>query len=178
MKWIVGVSLFAVIVFAGFTLTIPAQTIVPDQGVLRLLPAETQGVAFIDVANLRIVPLVQDLIAQGSLPATPPERLQEFVAATGLDFQHDVDRVTIGRLGVREMLAIVEARYDKFKVEQYINDKGIQSEAHMGRTVYRFGDDGGLSFVDNLIIAGKLDSVKKAIEQMSLPGNIALNADL
>src|SRR5690242_9894849 len=139
MKWIVGASLFALIVGAGFTATIPAQTIVPDQAILRLLPQETQGVAFIDVANLRNVPLVQDLVAQGAIPAAAPPRFNDFVAATGLNFQRDVDRITIGRIGVRDMLAIVEARYDKFKVEQYISAKGIQSETHMGWAIYKLG---------------------------------------
>ncbi len=52
MKWIVGVSVVAAVVFALATTTIPAQTIVPDQAVLKLFPAETQGVAFVDTRPL------------------------------------------------------------------------------------------------------------------------------
>ena len=64
MKWIAGVSLVAVIFGTAASMTIPAQTITPDLAILKLLPAETQGVAFIDAAALRNTPLVQDLMVE------------------------------------------------------------------------------------------------------------------
>jgi hypothetical protein len=177
MKWIVGVSLVAVFVGMAATMTIPAQTITPDQAILRLFPSETHGIAFFDVAALRNAPLVQEALTQRTVPPRLASRLGELEAATGFKPERDVDRVTVGRLGAGEMLAIVEARYDKFKFEQFLNDKGLQSEAYMGRSVY-VHDKSAVSFIDNLIIAGNNSGVKKAIEQLSLPGGVLLGSDL
>ena len=177
MKWIVGVSVAAVFVGIAATMAIPAQTITPDQAILKLFPPETQGIAFFDVAALRNAPLVQDVLAQRAFPPKLADRLAELAAATGFKPEQDVDRITVGRLGAREMLAIVEARYDRFKFEQFLNDKGMQSEAHMGRAVYS-REKFAVSFIDNLIIAGNKDGVTKAIEQLSLPGGVVLRNDL
>ena len=158
-------------------MAIPAQTITPDQAILKLFPPETQGIAFFDVAALRNASLVQDVLAQRAFPPKLADRLAELEAATGFKPEQDVDRVTVGRLGAREMLAIVEARYDRFKFEQFLNDKGMQSEAHMGRAVYSY-EKFAVSLIDNLIIAGNKDGVTKAIEQLSLPGGVVLRSDL
>lgn len=179
MKWIVGVSLVAIVVGVAATMTIPAQTVIPDLAILKLLPAETQGVAFIDAAALRNTPLVQDLMAQGQLP-TPPPKLAEFAQAAGFDFERDVDRVTIGRLNDRRMLLVIEARYDKFKVQRFLSDHVNRLETHMGRDIYEDREiDAGVAFVDNLVIAGYIEAVKKAIEQASLPASgVLLSNDL
>ena len=179
MKWIVGVSLVAVIVGAAATMTIPAQTLIPDQAVMKLFPAETRGIAFIDAASLRNTPLGQDLMALGVAPAPPP-KLADFAAATGFDFQRDVDRVTIGRLDNRKMLFAIEARYDKFKVERFLSDHVTRLETHMGRAIYEDRDlEFGVAFIDNLVIAGYIEAVKTAIEQASLPAStLRLRSDL
>jgi hypothetical protein len=180
MKWIVGVSVVAAVVFAIATITIPAQTIVPDQAVLKLFPAETQGVAFVDLAALRNSPLGADVIAQG-LPFTPREpKLQDFLAATGFNFQQDIDRVTVGKIDRRHMMFVIQARYDRFKVERYLADHVTRLDTYMGRTIYEDRDlDFGVTFVEDLVIAGYTDAVKKAVEQASLPASsIALRSDL
>ena len=112
MKWIVGVSVVAAVVFAVATTTIPAQTIVPDPAVLKLFPAETQGVAFVDLAGLRNTPLGMEIMAQGQPLALGVPKIQDFVAATGFNFRDDVDRVTIGRLDARRAM-FVNSRFTK-----------------------------------------------------------------
>jgi hypothetical protein len=180
MKWIVGVSVVAAVVFALATTTIPAQTIVPDQTVLKLFPAETQGVAFVDLAALRNTPLGQEVMAQGAPLATGVPKLQDFIDATGFNFQQDVDRVTVGRLDARRAMFVIQARFDKFKVERYLADHVTRLDTYMGRSIYEDRDlDFGVTFIDDLVIAGYIDAVKKAVEQVSLPAsNIALRADL
>jgi hypothetical protein len=179
MKWIGGVSLVAIVVGVAATMTIPAQTVTPDLAILKLLPAATQGVAFIDAAALRNTPLVQDLMAEGQLPVVPP-KLRDFAATTGFDFQRDIDRITIGRLENRRMLLVFEARYDKFKVERFLSDHVSRLEAYMGRDIYEDRDiEAGVAFIDNVVIAGYIEAVKKAIEQASLPASgILLRSDL
>src|SRR5262245_51240075 len=181
MKWIVGVSIVAAVVFVLATITIPAQTIVPDQAVLKLFPAETQGVAFVDLAALRNTPLGQEVMAQGGpLAVTRVPKLQDFIAATGFNFQQDVDRVTVGRLDARRAMFIIQARYDQFKVERYLADHVTRLDTYMGRSIYEDRDhDFGVTFIDGLVIAGYTDAVKKAVEQASLPASsIALRSDL
>jgi hypothetical protein len=181
MKWIAGVSVVAAVVFALATIAIPAQTIVPDQAVLKLFPAETQGVAFVDLAGLRNTPLGQEVMAQGGpLAATRVPKLQDFINATGFNFQQDVDRVTVGRLDNRRAMFIIQARFDKFKVERYLADHVTRLDTYMGRSIYEDRDlDFGVTFIDELVIAGYTDAVKKAVEQASLPASsIALRSDL
>jgi hypothetical protein len=180
MKWIVGVSVVAAVVFAVATATIPAQTIVPDQTVLKLFPAETQGVAFVDLAALRNTPLGVEIMAQGA-PLTPQvPKLQDFIDATGFNFREDVDRVTVARLDARRAIFVIQARFDQFKVERYLADHVTRLDTYMGRTIYEDRDhDFGVAFIDGLVIAGYTDAVKKAVEQVSLPASsIALRSDL
>src|SRR5262249_30086975 len=156
------------------------QTIVPDQAVLKLFPAETQGVAFVDLAGLRNSPLGMEVMAQGAPLAPQVPKLQDFVAATGFNFQQDVDRVTIGRLHNRRAMFVIQARYDRFKVERYLADHVTRLDTYMGRSIYEDRDhDFGVTFIDGLAIAGYIDAVKKSVEQASLPASsIALSPDL
>jgi hypothetical protein len=179
MKWIVGISLVAVIVGVAATMTIPAQTVAPNDAILKLFPSETKGIAFFDMAALRNTPLFQDLMTEGKLPPIPP-KLAEFAAATGFDVHRDIDRVTAGRISGRRILLVIEARYDKFKVERFLGDHVSRLETHMGRPIYEDRElDAGATFIDNLVIAGYIDGVKKAVEQASLPGsNSSVPGDL
>src|SRR5262249_19180398 len=113
MKWISGVAAIAVIVGIIATISVPAQTITPDQATLKLFPPETQGIGVVDVAGLRSAPLFNDLVLQ-KLPAFP-QQMNDFVTATGFDIKQDVDKLTAGRIGQADGLVIVQARYDKFK---------------------------------------------------------------
>lgn len=177
MKWIVGVSVIAVAMGWAATTTIPAATMTPDETTLKLLPPDTQGIAFVDVGALRNAPLTNDILNRIGRP--PFERqIGEFVAATGLSPDRDIDRVTLGKAGTRQILAIVEARYDKFKAEQFFTSKGKQPQTHLGRAVYT--DPGGfaITFMDNLIVAGHDAAVKRAIDQMSLPGSPPVRTSL
>jgi hypothetical protein len=183
MKWILGVTAVAVVIGIVATITVPAQTVTPDVSTLKLFPSETQGIAFVDVAGLRGAPLFNDLILQ-KLPPLPPH-VSEFVAATGFDVKQDVDKVTIGHIGQRDALVIVQARYDKFKVEQFIQDHAdhINTQTYLGRVIYTGNPDadhaGGVAFTDNLIIAGSLTGVKAAIDRMAAPAlSVVDNTDL
>jgi hypothetical protein len=183
MKWIVGFSLIAVIVGAAATATIPAATITLDQAILKLFPPETQGIAFIDVAALRNAALVKDVL--DFYRPTVEGHLPEFMTATGIVPQRDVDRVTVGKIAAGETLAVIEARYDRIKAEQYLKDKGMEGQAYLGHTVFSVDtqrgqtyDVGTVTFLDNLIIAGHGEAVKKALDQMSLPGSQPLRSDL
>jgi hypothetical protein len=178
MKWILGASVVAVIAGMAATMTVPAQTITPDEAVLRLFPRETNGVAFIDVAALRSAPLYDETVA-AQFKAKMPADMVEFGEATGFVVDRDLDRVTVARLEGRRLVAVAHANYDKFKVEQYLNDKQMRTETYLGRVIFHRRGEGGFSFVDNLVIAGNTDAVKKVIDRLAAPAdNLLQNSEI
>lgn len=186
MRWILGVIALAVVVGLVATISVPAQTVTPDEATLKLFPPETEGIAHVDIAGLRNAPIFQELILK-NLPAQLPNELNEFVRVTGFDIQKDVDRVTAGRIGKQDMLVIAQARYDKFKLEQFVKDKAgdeIRSETYLGRVIYtgahgEEGRNGGVAFIDNLIVAGNLPAVKQAIDRLAAPAaSVIQNTEL
>src|SRR5437867_4416150 len=129
MKWILGACIVAVVAGVVTTLTV-AQTITPDESTLKLFPQDLQAIASIDVAGLRNASLIQDFLQKQGLPGGA----QDFMDATGLQPLPDVDKATVG-LGSKPV-ALIEARYDRFKVEQYLQNHGATSETYLGRTLY------------------------------------------
>jgi hypothetical protein len=183
MKWILGVVAVSVVVGIVATITVPAQTITPDEATLKLFPPETQGIGVVDVAGLRGAPLFNDLVLQ-KLPSFP-QNLNDFVTATGFDIKQDVDKVTAGKIGQQDGLVIVQARYDKFKLAQFVQDHAdqITTETYLGRVIYTGNPNGehpgGVAVLDNLIVAGSLTAVKEALDRMAAPApSVVDNADL
>src|SRR5271170_5290888 len=111
MRWIVGICAVAVLVAMVATVTVPAQTVTPDVATLKLFPRETSCLIFIDVRSLEAAPLFQQTVLQKLTPKMISE-LNDFSAATGIQLDRDVNRVTSGRIGARQFLAIVQAHYD------------------------------------------------------------------
>lgn len=173
MKWVFGVFIMAFALGWAAVSTMPAATASIDDVSLKFLPPETQGVAFMDVASLRSAPLLQD---ESNDAKFLPKSLVEFIDVTGFDVRNDVDKVTIAKLGP-ERLVIVQGRIDKFKIVQFMQDKGRQPEAYLGQTLYT-GREGALVIFENTVILGQLAAVKKAVEQMQLPGSLPLRGDL
>jgi len=175
VKWILGISLMAVAMGFAATATIPAATVPVDAVSLKFLPPETQSLAFIDVGALRTAPLLKDALNGKNINL--PAQFDEFLRATGLDVQRDLDRVTIAKMNARQGFAVAQGRIDKFKAEQYFKDKGKQPEAYLGQSLYRDGN-GAFVFFDDVVLAGEVAAVKKAIDQMQLPGSLPLRPEL
>ena len=183
MRWILGVLAVALVIGVVATITVPAQTITPDEATLKLFPAETQGVGVVDVAGLRGSPLFTQLILQKA--QVLPQKFNDFIQATGFDIRQDVDKITLGRIGQKNGLIIVQARYDKFKLQQFIQDHSdqINTQTYVGRLIYTGNQDGadggGVTFLDNMIVAGNLSAVKAALDRMAAPApSVVDNADL
>src|SRR5262245_9552018 len=175
MKWLLGVSMVAIAMGWVAVATVPVATASIDDASFRFLPPETQGVAFIDVAALRDAPLVQDLFKSSS--TSFPRDFVEFMTATGFDPKRDIDKVTVGKVNAQDGLVIAQGRIDRFKVEQFLKDKGKVPEAYLGQSLYRDGDKAFVLF-DNLAVFGPVDTVKKALDQRQLPGSLPLRSDL
>jgi len=175
MKWVLGVSVIAIVMGWVAIMTIPAATASIDDASLKFLPPETKGIVFIDVAGLRNAPLVQDVLKDKNLVGQ--RDWGDFVAATGMDPERDIDKVTIGQLEGKDGVVIVQGRIDKFKIEQFLKDKGKESQTYLGQTLYH---DGKNTFVimNNLVLLGQLNGVKKVVDQMQVPGSSPLRTDL
>jgi hypothetical protein len=173
-KWIIGASMIAIAMGWVATATIPAATVTIDPTSLKFLPAETQGVAVIDVAGLLNAPLVQDTLKSN---ATLPPNLQEFIDQTGIDPRTDISTVTAARLGQKDAFFVVQGKIDKFKVQQFLTQQGSQPEAYLGQTIYYHNDE-AIAILDNVVLMGQADAVKKALDQMQIPGSAPLRSDL
>lgn len=174
MKWIGGMTMIAIAMGWAATATIPAATVTIDPTSLKFLPPETQGVAVIDVAGLVGTPLAQDVLKRRSYG---PADLQEFIAGTGIDLEKDINTVTVAKLGMKDGFFVVQGRIDKFKVQQFLVDKGKQPDAYLGQTIY-YDKDSAIAVLDNLLLVGQTDGVKKALDQMQIPGSSPLRSDL
>jgi hypothetical protein len=109
--------------------------------VLALLPSDVSVIAYVDMAALRDQPLVQRL-ASMALPVTPGTDYANFVAATGFDYQRDLDRVVLASSSASAMqtppahtLVIADGRFDQKKIEDYALRDG-KKEIRNGHTVY------------------------------------------
>src|SRR5262249_27476397 len=124
MKWILGVSMVALALGLGATAPAPVAAVsaVSVDDSFKFLPPETRSIAFFDVAGLRDSPLAQESLKSGAIGI--PHELAEFVSATGFDPERDIDKVTLGQLTGKDGLVIAQGRIDKFKIEQYLRDKG------------------------------------------------------
>lgn len=124
---------------------------------VALVPADARFLAYIDVSALRDSPLVQRLAAMAP-PATTDGDYASFVAATGFDYQRDLDRVVIatrqgthpaggqtsaqtgGQIGGQngssdQTVAFADGRFNQEKIEQYALRSGKLTHEN-GRAVY------------------------------------------
>jgi hypothetical protein len=175
MKQVMVISMFAVAVSCALIATVPVAAVSMDDMSLKFLPAETQGIAFIDVAALRGTPLVQEAMQNRNM--SMPRSLSELTAGTGFDPRRDLDKVTIAKFGGRESLVILQGSIDKSRVEQFFNDNGKEHEAYMGHNLYHDGNN-GFVVLDNVVVSGPVNMVKNAVDQMQMPGSPALRGDL
>jgi hypothetical protein len=175
MKGVFGVFLVAIVMGLAAIATIPAATVTIDDVSLKFLPPETEGIVYIDVAELRSAPLVQNALKSNS-PVFQRE-LDEFMKSTGIDPRQDIDRVTIAKLGARDSLVIVQGRMNRFKIEQFLRDKGGRPQGYLGQTLFRDGN-GATVLLDNVAVMGQDSAVKKAVSQMQAPGSLPLRNDL
>src|SRR5262249_28369603 len=95
---------------------------------------------------------------------------------TGFQPLRDVDKVTVAMGAGNRAIAIAEARYDHFKVEQYLRDHNASTETYGGRVLYSPPDTTrmSLAFLDRSILGGDTDMLKQAIDRMAAPAPSAL----
>jgi hypothetical protein len=76
---------------------------------------------------------------------------------------------------------IVRATYDRFKVEEFVKGRGASIDSYLGRTLYLPKQENQpeaqmtVSFIDNLIVAGNIVTVKQVIDRLAAPARSALD---
>jgi hypothetical protein len=178
MKWILPICAVAVVFGIVATMTIPAQTITPDQGTLKLFPLETTALVAIDVAGLRTSQLFVDFQGAKRYPAN----VQAFIDATGFQPDRDIDQITAAKIGMNEGVAIIRARYDPFQVQQFLQGHNVLNETYLGRVLYTFdvqrlgrAEATAVSFIDGVIVAGQNSAVKQVLDRMAAPAQSVLD---
>jgi hypothetical protein len=109
--------------------------------VLALLPNDSAMVVYADVAALRGEPLVQRLAAM--TPAVQPgSDYAQFVAATGFEYERDLDRVVLASSSApspktppSHFVAIADGRFDQKKIEAYALRSGKMQQQN-GHAVF------------------------------------------
>jgi len=104
---------------------------------VALAPADSHFLAYIDISALRDSPLIQRLAAMAP-PATADSDYASFVAATGFDYQRDLDRVVIASQqsgSSDQTVAFADGRFNHEKIEQYALRSGKLAHEN-GRDVY------------------------------------------
>jgi hypothetical protein len=112
--------------------------------ILGLLPGDPSAVAFLDVAQLRSSPFLEQLFAWAP-QVTPDADYTQFVQATGFHYEKDLHRaaVAVMRQGNRSTYAVItDGNFDRKKIENYAASAG-RKELISGKTIYVLNGKGG-----------------------------------
>jgi hypothetical protein len=109
--------------------------------VMSLLPRDATVIVYANMAALRDEPLVQHLAALA--PGTQPGgEYAQFIAATGFEYQRDLDRVVLASTSApspqqppAHLVVIADGRFDQKKIEAYALREGKMQQQN-GHTVY------------------------------------------
>jgi hypothetical protein len=122
---------------------------------IGLVPANSSLVAYVDIAELRKAPSIEDLAAIAAPIPLDPDYVK-FVNATGFDYRRDLDQLMIAAIGDGRF-AIADGRFDQDKIDAYALRSGA-IEHGSNRTVYKIkgsqpGHDLSLTFLSKHRIA-------------------------
>lgn len=107
------------------------------EALLNRLPEEATSIVYIDLQELRASPFLTQLLSLAPSPEAD-EDYKKFVAATGFQYERDLDRVAISFGGTAQSphtVMVAQGRFDKAKVEAYNKQSGALKTAS-GRTIY------------------------------------------
>jgi hypothetical protein len=179
----IGVAVGFVAYYVGVPTAFAQQG--PDE--LQLVPGNAAVVAYASVHEV-MASTLRERVRQ-ALPELPNGQ-REFEDATGINIEHDVDRVVAalvpaddGRVDVpRSGLLIATGRFDQVKIESLMREHGATEETYRGRRMFAAPDSGaGLSvaFVEpGLVAVGSTTLVKSAIDRKDGAASIRTNDDI
>ena len=171
----------------------------PDE--LRYVPQDAVVVAYADVHDLMNSQFRQQV--KDLEPAERSKGQDEFRDATGINIETDVDYVLACLLPAvapaaagmeKSGFVIAKGRFDRNKIEAYINSHGGATTTYRGRKLYlppkhemvtdqgerkQGHSEGALAFLDNEVVAfGSDGGVKRAIDLQFEGRNVSANQEL
>jgi hypothetical protein len=97
---------------------------------LRLVPADSTAVIFLDLDQFRASPFLAKLYTWAPHPAEDSEYAQ-FVRDTGFSYERDLKRAAIAvsnHDATTELLAIADGKFDRKKIETFLNRSGKSTQ--------------------------------------------------
>ncbi len=160
------------------------------EDLLSLIPADVQGVFFVDAHKAMATEFANKMIQEDK----NYQKYQEFVEKSGIDPQKDIYYVAVGIAGElegenQEGVAVVNMKYDPDTVMGLIKEKAAEEEQELteeeyeGRTLYKVWEEGkplAFSFIDESnIVAGNEIQVKSVLDVLDKKkDNVFKNEDL
>lgn len=180
MKRITAISLVLFLFLFSFTAckkeaAAPKAGTAKAEDLLNLIPADVQGVIFVDVNRAMATEVANKMIQENE----NYQKYQEFVEKSGIDPQKDIYYLAAGIAGElegenQEGVAVINMKYDPETVLGLIKEKAaedgqeIQEEEYEGHTLYKTWEEGKpmeFSFIDESnIVAGNEIHVKSVLD--------------
>lgn len=196
-KIAIGLSLCLIVLgvtACGPKASAPAAGSASPEDMLKMLPAEAQGVFFIDVHNAMAIQSVDTAIKD----TKDYQKYLEFIETTGIDPKEDVHYVAAavmsGMMGQGEGsgdgAGIVNLKYDPEALLKVIKAKADEDEKeyrevpYQEMTIYLMeaeeGDEGGFAFIDDSnAVVGTETGIKAVIDVIKgLKDNLYKNPEL
>jgi hypothetical protein len=157
----------------------------PDE--LQLVPDHAVVVAYASVHEVMASNL-RERVRQ-AMPELPDGQ-GEFEAATGINIEHDVDRVVAALVPAddgqvdfpRAGLIIASGRFDQVKIESLMRAHGATEETYRGRRMFAAPDSGSrlsVAFVEpGLVAVGSTALVRSAIDRKDGAASVRSNDDI
>jgi len=151
---------------------------------LRYLPRDSTVIAYADVRGV-----MASAVRKKIHEALPENGQREFRDQTGIDIEHDIDRVVAclgpSAGGNSGGLVLARGRFDAAKIEALMRGHGAEVEEFHGKRLIVAhpagpGSDGfALSFIEpGLAALGGTSMARRAIAQQKDAGNVTGNAEL
>jgi hypothetical protein len=108
------------------------------ESALALIPADTDAVAFADIAQLRTAPFFSELGDWIPQPQQVDADYAKFLQDTGFDYQRDLDRVSVASIRrgeTAEFFVVGDGRFDRKKINTYISQFGTHDKKD-GREIF------------------------------------------
>jgi hypothetical protein len=107
------------------------------EGMLSLMPEDASAVVYLDLAQLRSSPFLDQLFRWAPKPTLDSDYAQ-FLQATGFNYESDLDRVALAinrQSPTSTAFAVAEGRFDRKKIEAHASQFGSLKTAD-GKTLY------------------------------------------
>ena len=148
---------------------------------LALLPEQATAIGYVNVKKIHDSEFFKMILDSADVNPFHQNEYQEFVEATGLDLQKDIDEIYIaGNPGdhpqEKDGLIVVLGKFDSEKIIVYIKNKSekkahtLTSSNYEGHNIYRISDKDTInfSFFDaNTLLAGSENNIMQWIDKSS-----------